>query len=295
MVRKRLRVGAYAVIVRDGRILMSRLAPYISAEPLWSLPGGGVEHGEDPNLAVVREVYEETGLVAVVGDGARVYSEHLPDRQSSNGPVDVHSIALIFTGHVPPDAPEPHTVETDGSTVDAAWRPIEHVLDGTVPVSPIVRRIVAEHRPVRHQRIAGYALIVRDEHVLLTRFSERGFHTGRWGLPGGGVEHGETPAAATRREVREETGLEVTVGPLLLSDDVVVRGTAPNGRDEELHSVGLVHLAEPCDAGLVEVEVREQDGTTDRVAWIRLEAVDRGELPVVDTVLRALAAWSERR
>ena len=75
---KRQRVAAYAVILREGRILLSRLSSSISTEEMWTLPGGGLDHGEDPREAVVREVYEETGLHAEVGETARVYSAYMP-------------------------------------------------------------------------------------------------------------------------------------------------------------------------------------------------------------------------
>ena len=48
--------------------------------------------------------------------------------------------------------------------------------------------------------------------LLIKRANEPG--RGRWSLPGGRVEPGETDAEAVVREVREETGLEVTPGPL---------------------------------------------------------------------------------
>ena len=41
----RQRVAAYAVIVRGGEVLLSRLAPSISEGELWTLPGGGIEFG----------------------------------------------------------------------------------------------------------------------------------------------------------------------------------------------------------------------------------------------------------
>ncbi|MCX2730437.1 NUDIX domain-containing protein [Saccharopolyspora sp. NFXS83] len=69
------RLAAYAVCADDGRVLLVRCAEP-NGEHTWSLPGGGVEHGEDPFDAVVREVAEETGYDAVaeslLGVGSRV-------------------------------------------------------------------------------------------------------------------------------------------------------------------------------------------------------------------------------
>ena len=117
---KRQRVAAYAVIIRDGRILLSRLSPSITSEELWTLPGGGLDHGEDPRDAVIREIYEETGLHAVVGETARVYSAHLPGVWRDGRRVDAHALRIVYDGWVPIDAPEPRVVEVDGSTAEAA-------------------------------------------------------------------------------------------------------------------------------------------------------------------------------
>ena len=282
------RVAAYAVIVRDGRILLSRLAPRLTKTELWTLPGGGVDHGEDPRDAVVREVFEETGLDAQVGETAQTFSRHLPDTHRDGRRVDAHSLRLVYEGWVPVDSPEPRVVEVDGSTVDAAWHPLASVLDGTVPADSQVREALAVHQPFRMQRVAAYALVVRDGAVLLTRFSERGFHSGQWGLPGGGIEHGEHPRDTVVREVREEAGLDCVVGDVVTVDDVRVRGTAPSGRDEEFHSIGIVYAATVPDG--VEPRVVEQDGTTDAVAWVRLADIESGAVPVVETVRRALEA-----
>ena len=48
-------------------------------------------------------------------------------------------------------------------------------------------------------------MIFRDERVLLQRRDDNG----RWGLPGGSVEPGESVRTAVIREVHEETGLDV--------------------------------------------------------------------------------------
>lgn len=76
------------------------------------------------------------------------------------------------------------------------------------------------HTPVCYRRMAddrspdvgvGAVAILNGESVLLVK---RGHEPskGLWSLPGGRVVHGETLAEALRREIREETGLEVEVG-----------------------------------------------------------------------------------
>lgn len=282
---KRQRVGAYAVILRGDRILLSRLAPSIAPEELWTLPGGGLDHGEDPRVAVLREIHEETGLDAEVGDTARLYSAHMPAAWRDGRRVDAHALRIVYDGWVPVDAPEPRVVEVDGSTVEAAWQPVAGVLDGSVPVASLVREALADHEPFRRQRVAAYALVRRADRVLLTRISERGAHAGEWTLPGGGLDHGESPRDAVAREVEEETGLPCAVGELVDVHDVHFTGTAPTGRHEDFHGVHLVFAASVTGD---EPRVVEQDGTTDEVAWVPLADIDAGRVPVLDVVRHAL-------
>ena len=285
---KRQRVAAYAVILRDGAILLSRLSERITPDELWTLPGGGLDHGEDPRDAVVREVHEETGLDAVVGETARVYSAHLPGVWRDGRRVDAHALRIVYDGWVALDAPEPRVVEVGGSTMAAAWHPVGAVLDGDVPVAPMVLEALADHKPFRHQRLGAYALVRREDSVLLVRVSGRGFHTGSWTLPGGGVDHGEPPRAAVLRELREECGVDGTVGELVAAHDEHFSGTAPNGRYEDFHSVGLVFAVTLADGA--EPALAEQDGTTDDVAWIAVADIESGAVPVLGVVAEALMA-----
>ena len=280
------RVAAYAVILRDDQVLLCRLSRRISSEERWTLPGGGVEHGENPHDAVLREIVEETGITAQVGDTARVYSAHLPTAWRAGSRVDAHALRIVFDGWVPRDAPAPRVLEVDGSTVEAAWKPLSGVLDGSVPVVPLVHEALADHHPFRLQRIAAYALIVRDRRILLTRISPRGHHAGEWTLPGGGIDHGEPPAEALAREVREECGVACEVGALLDVHDLHFAGTAPSGRHEDYHGIHLIFAG--TVAADAEPEVVEVDGTTDAVGWVPLADVRSGTVPVTDVVLAAL-------
>jgi len=283
---KRQRVAAYAVILRDDEILLSRLSPLVTSDELWTLPGGGLDHGEDPRDAVIREIHEETGLAATVSDTARVYSAHMPSVWRGGRRVNAHAVRIVYDGWVAPGSPAPRVVEVDGSTIEAAWHPVGDVLEGSVPVTPFVVEALADHRPFQKQRVAAYAVIRRDDRVLLTRISARGHHSGQWTLPGGGVEHGEQPADALVREVREECGVTCEVGALLDVVDDHFSGVAPSGRFEDFHSVMLLFAAAlPADAA---PQLTETDGTTDGVDWVALADIRSGAVPTYAVVRRAL-------
>ncbi|WP_336983433.1 MULTISPECIES: NUDIX hydrolase [unclassified Cedecea] len=67
------------------------------------------------------------------------------------------------------------------------------------------------------------AFIIRDGKVLMVKEAE----DGKWSLPGGWADVGDTPSAAVCREVREETGLEVKVTKLLGVWDRNLHGHPP--------------------------------------------------------------------
>ena len=133
--------------------------------------------------------------------------------------------------------------------------------------------------------VAVGAVIVDDDHLLLIRRGH-GPAAGKWSVPGGRVERGETLAEAVVREVREETGLACTPGDVLDVGSTHFEGTAPSGRREDFHALQVVFAAE-VSAG--EPRVLEVDGTTDEAAWVPLTDIDSGDRQVRPVVRSALA------
>ncbi|MCX4880830.1 MULTISPECIES: NUDIX hydrolase [unclassified Streptomyces] len=121
--RRKLRVAAYAMCVRDGQLLLAR---WIDGDgvPEWTLPGGGMEHGEDPYDTVRREVDEETGYdIEVTGLlGVDTNRRRFPRRFGRT--VDHQGLRLIYEARITGGELRP---EVGGSTDMAAWHPLEEV------------------------------------------------------------------------------------------------------------------------------------------------------------------------
>ena len=128
---RRQRVAAYALLTRDDEVLLTRMSSRTRIEGRWTLPGGGIDHGEDPRDALRREVYEETGLRVEPGRVLDVHASHFTGARSDGLVEDYHGIHLIFEATLDEDSRdvEPHVVEVDGSTEHAEWMPISRARD----------------------------------------------------------------------------------------------------------------------------------------------------------------------
>lgn len=126
----------------------------------------------------------------------------------------------------------------------------------------------------RRTRVSAHGLCVEGDGLLLVRLSSRLADAGRWTLPGGGLDWGEHPAEALRRELYEETGLTGEVGAIagVFSDTFRV---GPTRQGDELHFLSVVYEITPSAGDLV----HEADGSTDRAAWVPFAEV--GGLPLV--------------
>jgi 8-oxo-dGTP diphosphatase len=135
------RLGAYAVVVHEGRILLTRISPLGYPAGTWTLPGGGVDHGESPHDAVVRELHEETGLHALTSRLVDVHDVHVVEEGRDDRYEDYHGVHLLYAVTVDPSA-EPHVVELDGTTDQVRWVPLGDVGSVVRPLLPMVQHAV---------------------------------------------------------------------------------------------------------------------------------------------------------
>jgi|SRR5689334_8567027 len=93
---------------------------------------------------------------------------------------------------------------------------------------------------------AGALFFDDDGHLLIVE----PVYKSTWEIPGGAIEHGETPRAACARELPEELGIELEVGRLLVVDWVAGNTEEPEGRVRFLFDGGTL-----SEARLDEIEL----------------------------------------
>ena len=137
--------------------------------------------------------------------------------------------------------------------------------------------LVRGFNPVTPQlRVA--AIITRDDQILLVEHRKRGQRY--WVLPGGRLEGHETLGAALRRELKEELGLEATVGRLV----IVCETLAP-----DRHVVNLIFEAEIGEGAAPQLDPR--DPVLAGWQWVSVDQLPRLDFrpPIADAVRTVVA------
>jgi 8-oxo-dGTP diphosphatase len=134
------RLAAYGVVVRDGRLLLCRVAPGNQGEGLWTLPGGGLDFGEAPEDGAVREVEEETGLIAEITGPPVIHSDTGVWVRRS-GSVRYHHVRFVYPMSV---VGGEERLEVDGSTDAFDWVPLDTVTE--LPLGDLVARALQARR-----------------------------------------------------------------------------------------------------------------------------------------------------
>ncbi|HYN92445.1 MAG TPA: NUDIX domain-containing protein [Pilimelia sp.] len=282
------RIAAYAICTdRDGRFLLVRASTHAGTPGVWSLPGGAVDHGEDPNHTVVRETAAETGLSVTVTGLRDVLADMrtLPHRG-----ITIHTDRLLYEVTIrggtlcdrvgqPTDLARWHTGEEAAALT---LRPFTATVLG-IPPGPVDLR--PEEPPDfpsfhavpgpdglhRAQRFAAYAVATDPEgRVLLTRVADGYPGAGRWHLPGGGTDYGEQPGAALIRELAEETGQHGRLVELLgVASHRDAASLGPEGYPIDWHGVRAFYRV-AVDRP-VPVAVTDVGGSTCEARWLAPE------------------------
>jgi 8-oxo-dGTP diphosphatase len=300
------RIAAYAVATDvDGRVLLVRASSRSGTPGVWSLPGGAIDHGEDPNHTVVRETAAETGLSVAVSGLRDVLADmrSLPHRG-----VTIHTDRLIYSVSIrggnlfdrvgqPTDLARWHTLaEAEKlklrpftaaalglSAASADLRPEE------VPDFPSFYAYAGPDGLHRSQRFAAYA-IATDPHdrLLLTRISPGYPGEGCWHLPGGGTDYGEQPGTALLRELVEETGQAGRLIELLgVASHRDAASLGPEGYPIDWHGVRAFYRV-VVDAP-TEVVIHDVGGSTCEATWMPLkEVAGLAEVDLTDVTSEAL-------
>lgn len=136
-------------------------------------------------------------------------------------------------------------------------------------------RVIADQLP----RVC-VAVVIRDDkgRILLLKRAASCSFPGTWCLPGGGVSEGETLFECIRREVREETGLEVIGAQFSAVTEVL----GPS------HLVGLVYLAWVMDLDARNAEPESHDA----IGWFALDRLPSPLMPgVIQWLIQTMQAW----
>lgn len=245
-----------SVLVQDeyGRVLLQRRGD----DGQWGILGGGLEPGEDFLTAAHRELFEESGLTCSnltlfplaegLVSGPEFYHRY------PNGD-EIYMVGMRAHGTLPAEALQSAAPDDSGETLELAW----FALDELPPLPSNINRAgtnvlrvraglpplplgpfpapppVGDHMRRLREAVGTRLLFAPGANVLVTDGEGRLLllqhgGTGRWTLPGGGLEPGEGLEACARRELHEETGLSAAhLEPLGMYAGAGYRFTYPHG------------------------------------------------------------------
>ena len=120
----RQRVAAYAVVLSGRGLLATEYSDRTAVPGRWGMPGGGIDEGEQPADAVLREVAEETDQAVLLDELVSVQTSHWVGRSPRGTLEDFQAVRLVYRATCPAPA-EPRVLDVGGTTESARWVPLD--------------------------------------------------------------------------------------------------------------------------------------------------------------------------
>ena len=96
---------------------------------------------------------------------------------------------------------------------------------------------------VKSTHVGAYGFIIKNDKIALIK-KARGGYTGLLDLPGGGIEHDETPQETLHRELQEEAGVTVIKDELITATSRTFKWKVNENLIEDLHHIGILYKVE---------------------------------------------------
>lgn len=126
----------------------------------------------------------------------------------------------------------------------------------------------------KHTHIGAYGIITNNNCIALIK-KARGGYTGKLDLPGGGIEHNETPTETLIREIMEEVHAKVINYQLLDAISTNITWQIKDDYYEDLHHIGILYLVNIKNNQISQ----EADGIDSLgAAWYEIDKLDMNNL-----------------
>ncbi len=129
-------------------------------------------------------------------------------------------------------------------------------------------------RIIKAKHIGVYGIIIQDEKIVLIK-KARGGYKGKLDLPGGGMEHKESPIETLHRELDEEAGVTVIKEDLLDVTSTNIIWQMNENEKEDLHHIGILYTVK-IDGDKIK---EEPDGIdSNGASWYKINDLKKDNL-----------------
>lgn len=133
---------------------------------------------------------------------------------------------------------------------------------------------------IEDKHIGVYGLIIKNDSILLIK-KKTGPYDGKLDLPGGGFEFGERPEETLKREIKEETGLDVKEYKLFDVDSVRVNWVWDDKKVRG-HHIGIFYIIKSYDNDIQkEVEITDQNDDSLGADFYKINELTKDDLSLI--------------